>query len=98
MKLQTIVLGLALAVSGAAFAQEGHRDVTVVRHGDGNVTRIVRRDGRDFDRDQMRRVIVNPGHHYGWYGNHHYRRVVILHPAHHHRYVVRRTTVIRHAG
>jgi hypothetical protein len=95
MKLQTIVLGLALAVSGTAFA----RNVTVVRHNpDGSVTRIVRHVS-DGDHVRIRRdVYVNPGHHYGWYGNHHYRRVVILHPAHHHRYVVRRTTVIRHAG
>lgn len=98
MKLQTLFLSLALAVSGAAFA----RDVTVIRHGDGDVTKVVRRDDGSIKRvvrrdGEMRRVIVNPGHHYGWYRNH--RRVVILHPAHrHHPYMSKRTVIVRHYG
>jgi hypothetical protein len=98
MKLQALFLGLALAVSGAAFA----RDVTVVRHGDGDVTKVVRRDDGSVKRvvrrhGDVRRVIVNPGHHHGW---NHARRVVIVHPAHHrhHHYVTRRTVVVRHNG
>ncbi len=104
MKLQTLLLGLALAVSGAAFAHEGgggDRDVTVIRNPqDHTVTRIVRREhrrdfDRDFDRDRaVRHVVILHPHH-----RHHrvVRKVVLVHPAHPGRTVVHRTVIV-HRG
>lgn len=91
MKLQTLALGLALAVAGSAFAAQT-RDITITRNTpNGTVTKhIVKTNDREhFRHHQMRRVvIVHPQH------RHHVKKVVIYHPAHHYRHVVNRTVVI----
>lgn len=95
MKLQTLALGLALAVAGSAFAATHETTVTkVTPH--GTVTKHVVRTN---DRDDMYRhrhvrkvVVVNPHH------RHHVKKVVIVHPAHHGHYAVNRTVVVHRRG
>jgi hypothetical protein len=102
MKLQTIALGLTLAVAGSAFAATHETTVTRVTP-NGTVTKHIVRNDRD-DMYQHRHVkkvvIVHPQRHY----NHRvvvmhpqYRpakKVVIVHPAHHGHYAQNRTVVI----
>ena len=107
MKLQTIAVGLALAVAGSAFAATHETTVTrVTPH--GTVTKhIVRtndRDGMGRHRQVKKVVVVHPQHRY----NHRVvvmhpqyrpaRKVVIVHPAHHGHYAQNRTVVIHRAG
>ena len=97
MKLQTLALGLALAVAGSAFAAT--HETTVVRETpNGTVTRhIVRTNERQdihhrHHRHHMRHVVVvhHPNHRYD-------KKVVVVHPAHHGRDEVNRTVVV-HRG
>lgn len=99
MKLQTLLIGLALAAAGSAFAGASHtRDVTVTRDTpNGTVTKHIVRTQRseDFERGHrhmQRVVVVNPHH------RHHAKKVVIVHPAEHGRFVSNRTVVIHHNG
>lgn len=97
MKLQTLALGLALAVAGSAFAATTH-ETTVTRVGpNGTVTRhIVRTNNHErvvHHRYVRRVVVVNPPHY-----RHHERHVVVVHPAHHGHYAVNRTVVVHHNG
>ena len=95
MKLQTLALGLALAVAGSAFAATHETTVTkVTPH--GTVTKhIVRHDRDDMARHRNVRkvVIVNPHHH-----RHHAKKVVIVRPAHHGHYAVNRTVIVQRRG
>ena len=94
MKLQTLALGLALAMAGSAFAAQT-RDITITRNTpNGTVTKhIVKTNDRErFEHRHMRRVVVvHPQHH------RHVKKVVIYHPAYHGRHVANRTVVI-HRG
>lgn len=91
MKLQTLALGLALAMAGSAFAAQT-RDITVTRgtpH--GTVTKhIVKTSGNDRLREHhLRRVVVvHPQH------RHHMKKVVISHPAHYGRHEASRKVVV----
>ena len=92
-KLQTLAIGLALAMAGSAFAATT-RDITVTRDTpNGTVTRHIVRSNEDYGyRHHMRRVVVvHPAH------RHHMKKVVIIHPAHHGRHLANRTVVI-HRG
>jgi hypothetical protein len=92
-KLQTLAVGLALALAGSAFAAQT-RDITITRHTPhGTVTKhIVRTSDNDHFRHHYRRVVVlHPQH------RHHMKKVVIYHPAHHVHHVASRTVVI-HRG
>ncbi|MDB5957950.1 hypothetical protein [Ramlibacter sp.] len=86
MKLQSIALGLALAMAGSAFAATVTQERTVTRVTPrGTVTRhIVSTAHRPVNRV----VVVN--HHRPY---HRVNRVVVVHPAHHH-YAANRTVVI----
>jgi hypothetical protein len=90
MKLQTLALGLALAMAGSAFAATT-RDITVTRDTPhGTVTKHIVKtndDARMHNRHVRRVVVVHPQHR-------HVKKVVILHPAHHGRHEVNRTVVI----
>lgn len=96
MKLQSLALGLALALAGSAFAAT--HETTVTRETPtGTVTKhIVRTDDRPMTmhhhRHHMRKVVVvqHPAH------RHHAKKVVVLHPATHGRDVVNRTVVVHH--
>ena len=92
MKLQTLALGLALAMAGSAFAAST-RDITVTRNTpNGTVTKhIVKTSNNDrFRTHHMRRVVVmHPQHR-------HVKKVVIYHPARHGHHEVNRTVVIHH--
>jgi hypothetical protein len=94
MKLQTLALGLALAMAGSAFAATT-RDITVTRDTPhGTVTKhIVKTNDDARHRNQhLRRVaILHPQHHH-----HHAKKVVIYHPARHGRHEDNRTVVIHH--
>ena len=97
MKLQSLALGLALAMAGSAFAATVTHERTVVRETpDGTVTRhVVRTNDRDEYRapHQYRKVVVvHPQHH------RHVKKVVIVHPAHHGRYAENRTVVVHRRG
>ncbi|MEJ8837163.1 hypothetical protein [Ramlibacter sp. AN1133] len=91
MKLQTLALGLALAMAGSAFAATTG-DITVTRDTPhGTVTRHIVKtndDARHRDRHMKRVVVVHPQH------RHHVRKVVVYHPARHGRHEVNRTVVI----
>jgi hypothetical protein len=93
MKLQTLALGLALAMAGSAFAATT-RDITVTRDTPhGTVTKHIVKthdDDRLRERHVRRVVVMHPQH------RHHVKKVVILHPAHHGRHEVNRTVVIHH--
>jgi len=94
MKLQSLAIGLALAVAGSAFAATHETTVTkVTPH--GTVTKhIVRTNDREMHRHHVRHVrkvvIVHP--------RRHVKHVVIVHPAHHGHYAVNRTVVIHRHG
>jgi len=97
MKLQTLALGLALAVAGSAFAATVTHETTVTRVGpNGTTTRhVVRTNAHPpmYRHGYAHRVVVvNPPRH------HHYRKVVIVHPAHHGHYAVNRTVVVHRNG
>jgi hypothetical protein len=93
MKLQTLALGLALAMAGSAFAATT-RDITVTRDTpNGTVTKHIVKtnaDARPRHHAMKRVVIVQPQH------RHHAKKVVIYHPARHGRHEVNRTVVIHH--
>lgn len=94
MKMQNLVLGLALAVAGSAFAASTHETTVTRVTPHGTVTRhIVRTTQRqDMHRHPMKKVVVvHPNHR-------HAKKVVIVHPAQHGRHVAHRTVVVhRHA-
>ena len=96
MKLQTLALGLALAVAGTASMAASETTVTkVTPH--GTVTKhIVRSNEHDMYRHHnVRKVVVMHPQHY----RHHVKKVVIVRPAHHHgHYAVNRTVIVHHRG
>jgi hypothetical protein len=96
MKLQTLALGLALAVAGSAFAATVTHETTVTRDTpNGTVTRhIVRTNDTMYRHGYQRRVVVVSPPHY----HHHYRHVVVVRPAHHGHYAVNRTVIVHHNG
>jgi hypothetical protein len=93
MKLQTLALGLALAMAGSAFAATT-RDITVTRDTPhGTVTKHIVKtndDARHRNHAMKHVVVVQPQH------RHHAKKVVIYHPARHGRHEVNRTVVIHH--
>jgi hypothetical protein len=98
MKLQNLVLGLALAVAGSAFAATTHETTVTRVTPHGTVTRHVvrtseRQDLRHGQRNHVKKVVViHPSHRQ-------VRKVVIVHPAQHGRHVANRTVVVhRHAA
>ena len=97
MKLQSLALGLALAMAGSAFATTVTHEKTVTRvTPNGTVTRhVVRTDDHDGYRaphPYRKVVVVHPQH------RHHVKKVVIVHPAHHGRYAENRTVVVHRRG
>ena len=93
MKLQTLALGVALAMAGSAFAATT-RDITVTKdtpHGTVTKHIVKTRDDDNLRHHTMKRVVVlHPQH------RHHVKKVVIYHPSHHGRHEVNRTVVIHH--
>lgn len=92
MKVQSLVLGLALAVAGSAFATTVTQERTVTRSTPhGTMTRhVVRTRDEPVVRHATRHVLVVNNHAH----RHHVKKVVIIHPAHHGRHLVNRTVVV----
>lgn len=88
MKLQSIALGLALAMAGSAFAATVERTVTHVTP-NGTVTRHV----VTTRHQPMRHVVVREVHRHP----RHVNRVVVVHPRHG-NVAVNRTVVVHRRG
>jgi len=108
MKLQTIAVGLALAVAGSAFAATHETTVTrVTPH--GTVTKhIVRTNDRQDvynHRHHVKKVVVVHPQHRNMHRvvvvhpqHRPAKKVVIVHPANHGSYAQNRTVVVHRRG
>ena len=96
--MQSLALGLALAVAGSAFAATAHETTVTRVTPHGTVTKHIvrtneRQDLRYGHRSHVRKVVVmkHPTHRYN-------RHVVVVHPATHGSTVANRTVVIHRNG